>query len=63
VSRVCDPPNPGASTKEVGASVQPKGWQMFQKRLLAAMMAVALVVLACGGTASQAPASGEPPRA
>jgi len=28
---------------------------MFNKKLLAAMMAVALVVLACGGTASQAP--------
>jgi oligopeptide transport system substrate-binding protein len=33
---------------------------MFQKKLLAAMMAVALIVLACGGTASQAPATGEP---
>jgi oligopeptide transport system substrate-binding protein len=33
---------------------------MFHKKLLATMMVVALVVLACGGTASQAPASEEP---
>ena len=33
---------------------------MFQKKLTATIMAVALIVLACGGTASQAPASEGP---
>jgi oligopeptide transport system substrate-binding protein len=54
VSRVCDHQT-GRSTKEVGPPAQPKGWQMFQKRLLTSMMVFALVVLACGGSASQAP--------